>query len=402
MRLGRRSGRYRAPPVRSRLLLALLPALLLGGCSLGDDDSERPPALGAKSSDDDAAVKLGFPSAATTNTVRIGGGDAIADAAGTASVAFPATSDATKPDAVILVDKDDWQGAVAASVLVGTPIGAPMLLSDGDDLPAISEDTLKRLAPKGSDLSRDAKVIRIGPKPPAPDGLKSVQVSGKNPYEVAAAVDRFSSVARGEPTKDVVIASGERAEYALPASAYAASSGDSVLLTQKSKVPPATVAALKAHQKPSIYVLGPESVIDKAAVKELEKYGKVRRVDGPTPVQNAIEFAKFSAGGFGWGISVPGHNFTLADTARPLDAAPAAVLGTNGVFAPLLLTDDSERLPRSVESYLLDVQPGFEEDPNLAVYNRVFILGDDGTISVAAQGRLNEITKLIPVQAERP
>ncbi|MBA2504391.1 MAG: cell wall-binding repeat-containing protein [Thermoleophilaceae bacterium] len=388
--------------MRRSILLALLPALLLGGCSLGDDDSDRPPALGAKSSDDEAAVKLGFPSAATSNTVRIGGGDAIADAAGTASVVFPATSDETKPDAVVLVDKDDWQGAVAAGVLAGTPIGAPILLSDDDDLPAITEDTLKRLDPKGSDLSRDSKVIRIGSKPPAPQGLKSVQVSGKDPYEVAAAIDRFSSVARGEPTKDVVVTTGERAEYALPASAYAASSGDSVLYAQRSKVPAATVAALKAHQKPNIYILGPESVIDKTAEKELAKYGKVRRVDGPTPVQNAIEFARFSASGFGWGISVPGHNFTLADTARPLDAAPAAALGTNGVFAPLLLTDDSAKLPRSVESYLLDVQPGFEDDPNLAVYNKVFILGDDGTISVAAQGRLNEITKLIPVQAERP
>ena len=242
----------------------------------------------------------------------------------------------------------------------------------------------------------------IGPKPPAPEGLKSVQVSGKDPYEVAAAIDRFSSVARGEPTKDVLVASGERAEYSMPAAAYAARSGDSVLYAKRSAVPPATVRALRAHEKPRIFILGPESVIDKAAEKELAKYGKVRRVDGPTPVQNAIEFAKFNAGGFGWDINVPGHNFSVADTARPLDAAASATLGTNGVFAPLLLTDDSAKLPRSLESYLLDVQPGFEKDPNLAVYNKVWILGDDGTISVAAQGRLNEITKLIPVQAERP
>ena len=389
--------------MRKSSLLALLPTLLLlGGCSVGDDSSDRPPALGAKSSDEEAALKLGFPSAATSNTVRIGGDDAITDAAGAASAIFPATSDGTKPDAVVLVDKDDWPGAVAAGVLVGAPIGAPILLSGGDELPAITEDTLKRLAPKGSDLSRDAKVIRIGPKPPAPEGLKSVQVSGKDPYEVAAAIDRFSSVARGEPTKDVLVASGERAEYSMPAAAYAARSGDSVLYAKRSAVPPATVRALRAHEKPRIFILGPESVIDKAAEKELAKYGKVRRVDGPTPVQNAIEFAKFNAGGFGWDINVPGHNFSVADTARPLDAAASATLGTNGVFAPLLLTDDSAKLPRSLESYLLDVQPGFEEDPNLAVYNKVWILGDDGTISVAAQGRLNEITKLIPVQAERP
>ena len=54
---------------------------------------------------------------------------------------------------------------MTAAALTARPIGAPILLSDGDDLPAITADTLKRLKPKGSDLSKDAQVIRIGDKP---------------------------------------------------------------------------------------------------------------------------------------------------------------------------------------------------------------------------------------------
>ena len=95
------------------------------------------------------------------------GGDAIADVAGVASAVWPATSDSTRPNAVVLVDKDNWQGGVAASVLAGNPIGAPLLLSDGDGLPEVSADTLRRLDPKGSDLTKDAQVIRIGSRPPA-------------------------------------------------------------------------------------------------------------------------------------------------------------------------------------------------------------------------------------------
>jgi hypothetical protein len=72
------------------------------------------------------------------------------------------------------------------------------------------------------------------------------------------------------------------------------------------------------------------------------------------------------------------------------------------VFAPLLLTDDAERLPRSLESYLLDVQPGFEDDPDQGVYNRVWILGDDKAVSLEEQGRLDEIAELIPVELNRP
>lgn len=386
-----------------RLSIPLLAALLcLPGCDISGGDSDRPPQLGAKADESDAAAKLGFPSTATRNTIRVGGGDAAADVAGVAGAVFPATSDASKPKAVVLVDKEDWQGGVAASLLMATPIGAPILLSDGDDLPAVSEDTLERLDPAGSDLSKDAQVIRIGDRPPSPGGRKTAVIEGKNPYEIAAAVDRYFSVAKGEPSKNVIVASGERSEYAMPAAAWAARSGDSVLFTEREKLPDSTAKALERHEKPNIFVLGPEPAVGRSVEKALARFGPVRRVAGPTPVQNAIEFTRYKRGDFGWGVKVPGYNFTLASTGRPLDAAASAALATNGVFAPLLLTDDAKRLPRSVESYFLDVQPGYEKDPSVGVFNRVWVLGDDKTISVAAQGRLDEITALVPVEVNRP
>ena len=59
------------------------------------------------------------------------------------------------------------------------PLGAPLLASDGGSLPAATSDVLDRLAPTGADLARDAQVIRIGVKPPAPSpSLKSVSESG--------------------------------------------------------------------------------------------------------------------------------------------------------------------------------------------------------------------------------
>ena len=62
-------------------------------------------------------------------------------------------------------------------------------------------------------------------------------------------------------------------------------------------------------------------------------------------MENAIAFARYDQGDFGWGVNVPGYNFTVANTARPLDAAAAASLATNGVFAPLLLTDRADHCP---------------------------------------------------------
>jgi hypothetical protein len=188
----------------------------------------------------------------------------------------------------------------------------------------------------------------------------------------------------------------------MPAAAWAARSGDSVLFTKRSTVPQATLKAIAAHDRPDIYVLGPENVISTTVETRLKKLGIVRRVQGPTPVANAVALARYSRRGFGWGVTVPGYNFSLASTTRPLDAAAAATLATNGVFAPLLLTSTSSTLPTDVSGYLLDVQPGYQTDPSSGVYNRVWILGDTKTISLDAQGRLDQITRLIPVETRTP
>ena len=387
----------------SALLLAFA-VLAAVGCSTSDDDS-RPPQLGVNAEDEQAAEKLGFPSTATRNTVRVGGSDAAADAAGVAGALYPATTDSDRPTAVVLVDQDDWPTAVAASVLVGRPIGAPILLTDGSDLPAVTQDVLDRLKPKGSDLSKDAQVIRVGPDVARPDGYKTALIEGDNAFERAASTDRFFSAARAKPSNDVVLFSADKAEFAMPAAAWAARSGDAALPVRRDSIPAPIVKALREHSRPNVFVLGPESVISKKVVTQLEKRKlarNVERIEGPNPVENAIAFARYEKGDFGWGVVVPGYNFALASTTRPADAAGAAALATRGVFAPLLLSDDPARLPEKLEEYFLSVQPGYEDDPGQAVYNRAWILGDDKAISVDQQAQLDQLTELIPVQPNAP
>jgi ell wall binding domain 2 (CWB2) len=387
----------------SALFLALA-VLTAFGCSTSDDES-RPPQLGVKAEDEQAAEKLGFPSTATRNTVRVGGSDAAADAAGVAGALYPATGDSDRPTAVVLVDQDDWATAVSASVLVGRPIGAPILLTDGSELPAVTQDVLDRLKPKGSDLSKDAQVIRVGPDVARPGGYKTALIEGDNEFERAASIDRFFSAARAKPSNDVVLFSADGAEFAMPAAAWAARSGDSALPVRRNAIPAPIVKALREHERPNVFLLGPESVISKKVETQLEERKlarNVERIEGPNPVENAIAFARYEKGDFGWGVVVPGYNFALASTTRPADAAGAAALATRGVFAPLLLTDDAARLPQKLEEYFLSVQPGYEDDPGQAVYNRAWILGDDKAISVDQQAQLDHLTELIPVQPNAP
>jgi putative cell wall-binding protein len=378
--------------------------MLLAGCFTSDDES-RPPQLGVKASDEQAVEKLGFPSSATRNTVRVGGSDAVSDAAGVAGALYPATGDSDRPTAIVLVDKDDWATAISASVLVGRPIGAPILLTDGGDMPPVSQDVLDRLKPKGSDLSKDAQVIRVGPDVARPSGYKTALIEGNTPFERAAAVDSFFSAARGKPSNDVVLFSADDAEYAMPAASWAARSGDSALPVRKDAIPAPIVKALREHRRPNVFILGPESVISKQVETQLKKRklaGDVRRIQGPNPVENAIAFARYQKGDFGWGVAVPGYNFSLASTTRPADAAAAAALATRGVFAPLVLTDDAEKMPPKLEDYFLSVQPGYEDDPSQAVYNRAWVLGDDKAVSVNQQAQLDQLTELIPVQTNAP
>jgi hypothetical protein len=384
--------------------LFVLIALFAVGCST-DDDQSGPPQLGVKADDEQAAEKLGFPSTATRNTVRVGGSDATADAAGVAGALYPATGDSDRPTAVVLVDQDDWVTGISAAVLSGRPIGAPILLTDGSDLPPVTQDVLDHLKPKGSDLSKDAQVIRIGAGTARPEGYKTALIEGDTPFQRAAAIDRFFSALRAKPSNDVVLYSAEQGEYAMPAAAWAARSGDAVLPVSKAKIAPPIVKALREHERPNVYVLGPESVIDQPVLDQLKKQKlarSVNRIEGPNPVENAIAFARYEKGDFGWGVVVPGYNFSIASTTRPSDAAAAAPLGTRGVFAPLVLSDDAGKLPPKLEEYLLSVQPGYEDNPGQAVYNRAWIIGDDKAISVPQQAQIDQLTELVPVQTNAP
>ena len=62
---------------------------------------------------------------ATKNTTRVDGADPVADAAGVALAVYPSAAPGTHPNAVTLAPTDDWQAAIAASVLMAPPIQRP-------------------------------------------------------------------------------------------------------------------------------------------------------------------------------------------------------------------------------------------------------------------------------------
>lgn len=383
---------------RMRRALALVAGLTLAlGAGCGGDDDRGGPAIGARGGEARAGEALGFPTFATKNTTRVGGADSIANAAGVAQAVYSGRSTVTRPAAVTLVDKDDWRGAVAAALLMSAPLRAPVLLSDGDDLPQGTEDALKALSPRGARQIGGAQVIRIGDVP-RPEGFETVDVKGDDPFVLAQAIDRFQAAATQRTTERVVVAPADAPAFAMPAAGWAAKGGDPVLYVQRDSIPAPTRAALVSHQQPRIYVLGPPSVIGEDVEKELRKLGTVTRIQGANPVANSIAFARFIDGPFGWGVVDPGHGLVFLDAEQPVDAGVAAPLSASGMYGPQLVVDDGKSVPRALQQYLLDIQPGYQSDPVRGVYNHAWLIGDESALSVDLQSQLDALLEIVPVE----
>jgi hypothetical protein len=387
-------------------VVVLLLVLTAAGCGGGDDDSgdnrDRggdTPVLGQRGDEEqpaDAPV-LGFPVFATKNTTRVTGADPVADAAGVARAVYPARTDESSPRAVVIVEQDDWRAAISAAQLMSRPLQAPMLFSEGGKLPAASAEALEELAPSGAEQAGGAQVIRIGTAA-APENRKVTDVEGASSTSLAQAIDRLQESASGGPSEAVVVAPADRPEFAMPAAGWAAKSGDPVLWALQDSLPPETRAAIERRRRPRIYVLGPEEAISERVERELRRLGRTRRISGPDPVSNAIAFARYSDAGFGWNVVDPGHGIVFANAARTLDAAAAAPLSATGTYGPLLLLTDANALPDEVQGFLLDIQPGYDQDPVRGVYNHGWLMGDETAISADVQSRIDALLEIQPVE----
>lgn len=354
-------------------------AVLASGCGRGDDEGGEPVIVQAPS----------IPISATKNTSRVQGSEAPELAAGAARAVYPGAGQ--RPAAIALADSAVWQASVAGASLMAAPLRAPLLLTNGSEVPQATFRAVEELAPT------TGKLLRLGTAG-APDGAETVAIGGSDPFTLARNIDAYRARLAGRWSRSVVVASADAPAYAIPAAAWAAKSGDPVLFVRKDEVPEVTASAIRSHGKPDIFLLGPASVVSQGVASSLGQLGNVTRIGGGTAAASSVAFARFSDSGFGWGVTDPGHGFQFANPREPAAAGGAAPLAASGSYGPMLVINRDGSLPEVTREYLRDLRPGYSSDPVRGVYNHGWMIGDTALVPAATQATIDELLEIKPVR----
>lgn len=327
------------------------------------------------------------------NVVRIPG-IAPADTAAAAVLAVYPPSGNARPNGWVLTTPGNWQHALLAAQFAAQPSSAGLLVTNHAFLPSSSEDVLGRVAaatfPRSGgvqtllldSVGRDVLLYLTKLK------LRVAQLPAPDPQALALRLVPFRGGFAHSFSSDVVVVSSQARDYALPAGAWSAYSGDSIAFVTRDAIPAATRALLLQRgkllaAKPSIYILGPRSVVSQGVQAQLAAYGTVKRIAGPDPVATAIAFARYRdpTTGFGWGLRHGPASVSLLDTSDPGNAIGAYDLAATGPQAPLLLTTRPGPLPATLAGYLQQLRGTGS--------SQGYVLGDTSSISSATLRELD-------------
>ena len=378
------------------LLLLVAAAYLLLGIGRDDGDGASDDGAGVAVTRIQEGRVLGFPASATRNTTRIPASDPVEASLASLLASYPSVSPGTAPSAVAVASAEDWHGAAVAAALSSEPIGAPLLLAPSGRLSAEGSELLSTLDPKGSPATGESQVFAVGEVAP-PSGFEVERTAGDSPARTAADLAGLIARLSGGPPDAFVVVPESGPGYAAAAATWAARSGDPILFAGKDELPAATkkVLARKANREVPVFVLGPPPDISPKVVEQIgEVAASVERLPGRDPASVALELVRFSSGSFGWNLNDPGHGYTVVRSDRPMDGIAATPLSTGGTWPALLMTDGPEALPEDVLEYLLDVQPGYSTDPTRALYNHVWIIGDESAIGLDQQAQIDQVAEL--------
>ena len=269
------------PDVRARsaaLAAAASAVLLLAGCGKGTSgQTGSATQSGGPVHKVAPVVAQGAVSVATRNTTRVGGALVAADAAGVARTVYPGLTVATRPLVVVIANERNWPAALAASVFAASPTSAPILYTEGEEIPEVTSQTLHAMDPVGDPALGGAQVIRVGSTTPVPSGYVTKTIPATGPAPTAVALAQAFAGAAGALHQVIVVPSNAPAALLMPAAGLSAESGAPILFATPARLPEPTANLLLSLGHPSIYLID-ASGIDGATRHELRRLGNVKTI----------------------------------------------------------------------------------------------------------------------------
>ena len=292
----------------------------------------------------------------TKNSMRFTGGSTTEIAARIEQAVYPATSDATTPDTIILYPADNWQAGLQAASLV-KPLNA-LLLPD-----SVSGESLSRYSAANLMLMADAAAPGGG----SGEAFSAADIVGML-TDAGAAPDHAILVDENDP------------DNALLAAPWAAYSGDIVIFDKAN-----------APEGVPIFALGAVTAVE-----------GIKRVGESDAAKTAVAFAKYQdskTGQFGWGMnadSLTGYRaFTIAPAGEYTTALLSANLARRGRPGPLFWSE-ARQIPQVVNNYFFSQRAAFWVTPSEGPFHHFYILGDTNAISFPAQGQADYTVEIGP------
>lgn len=281
-------------------------------------------------------------SAAAAVVQRLGGSDR-------ASTTVAITSSAFAPgvSVAVVATEASFPDALAGGA-AAVKLGAPLLLTPREALPAAVEAELRRLQP-GSIL------VIGGPAALSDAVVAQLRTLTSGPVDRLAGADRYGTAAavaaRAFPGQvgAVYVANGLNFADALAGGPLAGRQGAPVLLTKRTSVPAVTVAELQRLRPAEIRVLGGDAVVGAGAVKQLAAIAPVVRLAGADRYATGVEISR-AAYPFGAPVAylATGLSFPDALVGGPVAGAVGGplLLVAQGCIPPVV-KDELDRLGAS-------------------------------------------------------
>ena len=329
----------------------------------------------------------------TLNTTRICGRNPIDFAIEISKIGFSNM----KPNAVILINKDEVFDGIASAPLVHFPINAPILLTDPYNLPRETLNEIRRLSPKGHN---GIQVILVGNistnivNQLRVIGLTSKLITGKDHYETACKIP-----AERKDFKNVLIVSGEDYSEGIVTSYWSAHHGDPILFVRKNAIPDCTLNTIRKMHNINLYIIGSPKTISTTVEGTLSKLPNVKelvRISGNTPYEIAVNFARYKSktSEFGWARNYKeGHAFSFGTINKPMEIVTSVILAHMGKHSPLLLIR-GDSVPEVTSSYLKEVKPMPPKNMPRPPFMHGFILGNTTDITFGTQIKIEDTISL--------